>query len=43
MGKKELNEKIEKNNVLQTSMIDNLKKDLVEIQMETFNNINNIS
>ena len=43
MRKKELNEKIEKNNVLQTSMIDNLKKDLVEIQMETFNNINNIS
>ena len=26
--KKEINEKIEKNNILQASMIDNLKKDL---------------
>ena len=41
--KNELNEKIDKNNVKQVSVIDNLKKDLVEIQMETFNNINNIS
>ena len=40
--KKELNEKIEKSNDLQANIIDNLKKNLVQIQTENYNNINYI-